>query len=243
MAIKGMNMLIRIGADLSGLIGGFKKAGNTTSNFAKQASDALRQVTLSDANLKKAMAQGGKNSYIVSLTDQIRELEQEQKALKNAGFSWGFEGFEQNEALLRNLKNELNDYIKSLRETEEETEDVVEDTKKLGNTSRANVESFAKSIKRLGIVALGLRFVRSIFGELRSIVLQYISENEAYWNEPYRGMSPSNLPTQDEFNEVFDVTFYSVVVRIEVEIVTINPIRFRCCPSHQVILLTLIAPC
>lgn len=31
-----------------------------------------------------------------------------------------------------------------------------------------------------------------------------ISENEAYWNEPYRGMAPTNLPTQDEFNEVFE---------------------------------------
>lgn len=173
------NMIVRVGADMSGLIGEFKKSGRTTENFAKQASDALRQVTLSEANLKKAMAQGGKNTYIVSLTDQIRELEQEQKALQSAGFSWGFEGFEQNETLLRNLKNELNQYIKSLRDAEEETEDVVEETKDLGKASRTSIESFAQSIKRLGIVALSLRFMRSIFGELGSIVRQYISENEA----------------------------------------------------------------
>ena len=250
------NMMVRVGADMSGLIGEFKRSGKATGNFAKQASDALREVALSDANLKKSMAQGGKNSYIVSLTDQIRELEQEQKALQAAGFSWGyegfennaallkelkseldmykksldsaeiserahrqaleekmlaagsderivsltasikalteeqrqlkamgfswgFEGFEQNEALLRKLKNELNEYIESLRETEEETEDVVKDTKHLGNASKNNIESFAKAIKRLGIVSLGLRFVRSTFGELGSIVRQYISENEA----------------------------------------------------------------
>lgn len=35
-----------------------------------------------------------------------------------------------------------------------------------------------KSIKRIGIVALGLKLVKSIFGELRSIVSNYISSNE-----------------------------------------------------------------
>ena len=100
MAIKGSNMIVRVGADMSGLIGEFKKSGRATENFAKQASDALRQATLSEANLKKAMAQGGKNSYIVNLTDQIRELEQEQKALKAAGFGWGYEGFENNDRSL-----------------------------------------------------------------------------------------------------------------------------------------------
>ncbi|MDE6752778.1 MAG: hypothetical protein K2J59_08425 [Eubacterium sp.] len=35
-----------------------------------------------------------------------------------------------------------------------------------------------KSIRRIGIVALGLKLVKSIFGELRSIVSNYISSNE-----------------------------------------------------------------
>ncbi len=35
-----------------------------------------------------------------------------------------------------------------------------------------------KSIKRIGIVALGLKLVKSIFGELKSIVSNYISSNE-----------------------------------------------------------------
>ena len=197
------NMIVRVGADISGLIGEFKKSGKATENFANQASNALRQATLSEANLKKAMAQGGKNSYIVNLTDQIRELEQEQKALKAAGFGWGYEGFEQNEALLRNLKSELNDYIKSVREAGNETDEMEEEVEELGSTSRRSggwlqniknffsgmkthsfsakngVESLLRSIRRLGVVSLGLRFVRSIFGELGSVVRQYISENDA----------------------------------------------------------------
>lgn len=197
------NMMVRVGADLSGLIGGFKKAGGATNSFAKQASDALRSTTLSHENLTKAMAQGDKNSYIVSLTDQIRELEQEQKAMKAAGFSWGYEGFEQNEALLRSLKSELNDYIKSVRQAGSETDDMEEEVEDLGTATRKSrgwlqnvknffsgmrnhshgakngVEGLLKSIRRLGIVSLGLRFVRSIFGELGSIVHQYVSENEA----------------------------------------------------------------
>ena len=180
------NMIVRVGADLSGLIGGFTKAGAATGNFAKQASDALKSATLSHASLAKAMAQGDKNTYIVSLTDQIRELEQEQKALKAAGFSWGFEGFEQNEVLLRSLKSELNDYIKSIQKADDETEDLGDSTKDTFSTVKTKatgatngVEGLLKSIKRLGVVSLSLRFVRSIFGELGSIVRQYISENEA----------------------------------------------------------------
>jgi hypothetical protein len=136
MAIKGSNMIVRVGADMSGLIGEFKKSGRATETFAKQASDALRQATLSEANLKKAMAQGGKNSYIVNLTDQIRELEQEQKALKTAGFGWGYEGFENNEILLESLKNELNDYVKSVREAGKETDKTGTEIKKLGSASQ-----------------------------------------------------------------------------------------------------------
>lgn len=180
------NMMVRVGADLSGLIGGFKKAGGATSSFAKQASDALRGTTLSHVNLTKAMAQGDKNTYIVSLTDQIRELEQEQKALKAAGFSWGYEGFEKNEALLRSLKNELNDYIKSVQMADGEaekfeasTKDAFSSVKTKAGGATNGVEGLLKSIKRLGVVSLSLRFVRSIFGELGSIVRQYISENEA----------------------------------------------------------------
>lgn len=203
MAIKGSNMIVRVGADMSGLIGEFKKSGRATENFAKQASDALRQATLSEANLKKAMAQGGKNSYIVNLTDQIRELEQEQKALKAAGFGWGYEGFENNEILLESLKNELNDYVRSVRDAGKETEDTGAKIKKLGSASQQSnagikstekalsgvksnaknahigVDGLLRSIRRLGVVSLGLRFVRSLFGELGSIVRQYVSENSA----------------------------------------------------------------
>lgn len=197
------NMIVRVGADLSGLVSGFKKGSSATGSFAKQAEQALKNSTLSLGNLKKAMAQGGKNAAIVSLTDQIRELEAEQKALKEAGFSWGYEGFEGNEALLRDLKGQLNDYIKSLDDTGESTEEVTRKTGKLGAATRtalgwlkdtaakvlgfgkqsksstAGIEGLVRSIRRIGLVSVGLRLVKSIFGELQSVVTQYVSQNAA----------------------------------------------------------------
>lgn len=197
------NMIVRVGADLSGLISGFGKASGATGSFAKQTEKAMKNSSLSLGNLKKAMAQGGKNAAIVSLTDQIRELEAEQKALKAAGFSWGYEGFEGNEALLRDLKSQLNDYIRSLDETGDETEETTRKTRRLGAVARsalgwmknaasnvlgfgknaksstAGLESLVRSIRRIGLVSVGLRLVKSIFGELQSVVTQYISQNAA----------------------------------------------------------------
>lgn len=197
------NMIVRVGADISGLVSGFNKSGKSMDSFTKQASNALRSVTLNQANLKKAMAQGGKNAAIVSLVDQIRELEEEQKALKAAGFSWGYEGFEQNEALLRSLKAELNDYIRTQERAGEAAEETARKTSRIGTAAAAaggwlkkagawimnlgarsksssgNMEGLVRSIRRIGIVSVGLRLTRAVFGELGSVVRQYISENAA----------------------------------------------------------------
>lgn len=197
------NMIVRVGADLSSLVSGFKKGSGATESFAKQTEKALKNSTLSMGNLKKAMAQGGKNAAIVSLIDQIRELEAEQKALKEAGFSWGYEGFEGNEMLLRDLKSQLNDYIRSLEDTGDSTEEVTQKTGRLGAAARSawgwikqtvsrtmtlgkeskgstvGVESLIKSLRRIGLVAVGVRLVKSIFGELQSVVNQYVSQNAA----------------------------------------------------------------
>lgn len=196
------NMIVRVGADLSGLIGGFQKGGKSMDSFKKQASEALRSATLTQANLTKAMAQGGKNSAIVNLVDQIRELEAEQKQLQKLGFGWGYEGYEGNAALLRSLKQELNEYVKAQEEAAEATEETGEKTSQLGaafrsaggwikqvgsnlfnvekrsKASKSSVEGLLRSIRRLGIVSLGLRFVRAVFGELGTVVRQYIAENE-----------------------------------------------------------------
>lgn len=197
------NMIVRVGADLSGLTSGFKKGAGATGSFAKQTRNALRESTLSLSNLKKAMASGNKNTAIVSLTDQIRELEAQQKAAKDAGFSWGYEVFENNETLLRDLKSQLNDYIKSLNETGSATEAVSkknEDLKsssgsvwkglkkiashilgfgKSAKSSSHGVEGLIRSIRRIGFVSVGLSLVKSLFGEMQSIVSQYVSQNEA----------------------------------------------------------------
>lgn len=197
------NMIVRVGADMSGLISGFNKSGKAVNSFKSQTTQALRDSTLSLSNLKKAMASGGKNDAIVSLTDQIRELGAEQKALKAAGFSWGYEGFEGNEKLLRSLKSQLQDYIDELENTGETTEETTKKTSRLGQAARSafswlkqagakvfgfgkqasgstsGVEKLLRSIRRIGIVSVGLRLTKSLFGELQSIVSQYVTQNTA----------------------------------------------------------------
>lgn len=196
------NMIVRVGADLSGLIGGFKKGGKSMDSFKSQASAALRSATLTQQNLTKAMAQGGKNTAIVNLVDQIRELEAEQKELQKLGFGWGYEGYEGNAALLRSLKAELDEYVRAQERAEDATEETAHEAGKMGARMKAagswvkqaasqllgigksakasgpGVEGLLRSIRRLGVVSLSLRFMRSIFGELGTIVRQYISENE-----------------------------------------------------------------
>lgn len=105
------NLMVRVGADLSGMVNGFNKGANAGASFSKKTKKAMMESAASMNQLKNAMAQGGKNAGIVSLTDRIRELEAEQKALSELGFSWGYEGFEGNVTLLRELKGELQAYV------------------------------------------------------------------------------------------------------------------------------------
>lgn len=46
------------------------------------------------------------------------------------------------------------------------------------NNTNKSLLNVAKSIRRIGIVSLGLRVTKSIFGQLRSVVSQYLSKNE-----------------------------------------------------------------
>lgn len=108
------NMIVRLGADLSGFSAGMSKAGNEAGNFAKRTKQAMKESAASMSQLKNAMAQGGQNKEIISLTDRIKEIEAEQKAYQSMGFSWGYEGFEGNEALLKGLKAQLQEYINAL---------------------------------------------------------------------------------------------------------------------------------
>lgn len=199
------NLMVRVGADLSGLVSGFNKASKAPESFKKRTEKAMQDSVLSVGNLKKAMAQGGKNSGIVSLVDQIRELEAEQKAFKDAGFSWGYEGFEQNERLLKSLKSELKEYTDGLelsgKKAEESLEDASTAARKLGTNSKSafsgvkkvvswisnlgkgaksssdGVDKLIRTVKRFGLVAVGIRLTKALFGELRGIVSRYVSEN------------------------------------------------------------------
>lgn len=284
------NLMVRVGADLSGLVSGFTKGSKAMGGFGKKAKQEAQASAAALGNLKKAMAQGGTNKEIVSLVDKIAEVESGLKAAKAAGFGWGHEAFENDVLLLRDLKTQLNEYVAKFNEdpagpkewvaqlreigvqsqqldifvqklqasvdasqplgaqlnaaktalkemesaglgagdaawddmyrtvsrlTEEvksykstlsgaggATDKVRKKTSQVGSAARSassgvrglgarfqgigskakasvsGVEKLLRSIRRIGIVSLGLRFVKSIFGELGSVVSEYISENE-----------------------------------------------------------------
>lgn len=47
------------------------------------------------------------------------------------------------------------------------------------NTANKSLLNTVKSIRRIGIASLGLKICKSVFGELRSIITDYLSQNEA----------------------------------------------------------------
>lgn len=105
------NLIVRVGADLSGLVSGFAKGGGSVESFASRTKKATKESAAALGQLKNAMAQGGKNAGIVSLTDQIHELEDGLRAAGAAGFGWGYETFENDVRTLQGLKAQLNEYV------------------------------------------------------------------------------------------------------------------------------------
>lgn len=253
------NIMVRVGADLSRFNSNFAKAAGATGNFGKQTKAAMKEVFDAMRGLKMATIEDGEsNAGIVSLTDKIRALKEEQAALQAMGFSWGFTRFEENEAQLRSLTEQLENYKDSVMDTPvselaQDLRDAVDSAKGLGfklqvaqvalkklefrglgagnsdwddmylrvnrlknavkeykesltdagnktgsfgqwlkNTaahfvdfskqsrkSSSGVEGLVRSIRRIGLVSVGLRLVKGMFGGLRSVVNQYVSENAA----------------------------------------------------------------
>lgn len=129
------NLMVRVGADLSGFVAGMSKSAGATKNFKNKTAEAMKQGAANMSSLKNAMAQGANNAGIVKLTDQIRALEAEQKALKDAGFTWGFEGYESNHMLLNSLKSDLQEYIDTLNQEPEGPKQWVQQFREMGERS------------------------------------------------------------------------------------------------------------
>lgn len=61
---------------------------------------------------------------------------------------------------------------------------------KSASSSNTSLDKMARSIRNIGIVAVGMRVFRGIFGELRGIISNYISQNDAL------SASVANVKTQ-----------------------------------------------
>lgn len=216
------NMIVRVGADMSGLSSGFKKGGAATKSFAKMAAAEIRTLASEVSKMENVYATISKATERMNLgtpvSKQIAALEKDkaklmveaEKAAASVAHWSDIEPlgaqFKTDEAT-RELE-ELDVQIRNVTERIKELQDVADLGKELGlsdvssktladlrksisdarmkmtqlasatSKPNLNIEKLLKSFRRLGIAALGLRFVRSIFGELGSIVRQYISENE-----------------------------------------------------------------
>lgn len=198
------NTIIRIGADATGANKTVESVGKGFGNLGKQARAAAKEASTSIDSIRMAMSSGGQNERIVGIAQQMRELQAEIKAAEAAGFGYGYEVYENDVALLRELKAEYQVYVSSVNSQPPEPDNeplrekrtllqrivgyagnlggVASRVASIGSSARKSnpdLRSVVNSIRRIGIVSLGLRLTGSIFGRLRSIVSSYINENEA----------------------------------------------------------------
>ena len=155
MAVRA-NIMTRIGADTSGLVSGFKRAGNAGKSFADRTKAAAKSAAGSMEQVAAAMQKSPKNDGVVKLVDQIRQLEAEQKSYESAGFSWGYEGFELNAQLLKSLKSQLEEYKASLSDSPPGLGDMVEQFRqleaqqaKLQTADGTGTEAYAETARQL----------------------------------------------------------------------------------------------
>lgn len=251
------NLMVRVGANLSGLVSGFSKAGEATGNFAKKASKDISTLKGSLAQMKGTYASITEATADMDLTksvskqikDATKEFDSLQKSaadleekisfwsdIEPAGMQYKTQSLKealaevdaQTDAVYANLTrleniqslgesvgikdvthsslNKLQLEIASvedeLRQAEDAADDTSSATRKLGTSantagnkvkgaanwisslrkhsksSSMSVSDLARSLKRVGVVAAGIKLVSSVMGEFRSIVTSYISQNE-----------------------------------------------------------------
>jgi len=233
------NMIVRVGADLSGLVSGFKKGSGATGNFAKRAAkdvsslkeklshmeSSYQSITKATANVNLsqpiskqiASAQKEYDSLQKTATDlekqinwwgsvepvglqfktddlrselnavdlKVENLVQTIKQLEdidNLGRKLGMS--EVSSKSLNKLQADIVSVRSNLRAAEKEAKETGQSLNMLGAlkgiaSSASKLEKLAGSIKRIGVLSLGLRLTKALFGELQSVVNQYVSENSA----------------------------------------------------------------
>ncbi|MCD8381551.1 MAG: hypothetical protein LUC30_01330 [Clostridiales bacterium] len=108
-----------------------------------------------------------------SLGQQIRKLGAQASGSGLSGFSSVLSGLGDR---VRNLGSIALDAAKSgLANLWDKIKSIGSSSK----SSRSGLEGMVKSIRNIGVVSLGLNVAKSLFGQLRSIVSSYVSENEA----------------------------------------------------------------
>lgn len=147
-------------------IGALKQSEMDLEAKEKSLTSAMANTAIKIDNLKSKAAQGAENLNAMSsrLKSVSRETSKSGKLFgkfKDAVGTAGKGVISFGKSALSFLKNRLTHTGQSAT----------------GLSSK--LLNVTKSIRRIGIVALGLKVVKSVFGELRSIVSKYISENDS----------------------------------------------------------------
>lgn len=251
------NLMVRVGADLSGLVSGFNKAGGATGNFKQKASKDIASLKNSLSQMKGAYTSISEAAKDIDLTKsvskQITEANKELGALEKtaaelenkiafwreiepAGMQYQTQALKESLAevdaqtdslyyklqRLENVKSlgdsvgidnvtysNLNKLQMNIASTEDEirrmegaAESASDATKNLGNSAKTagskvkaasgrigdlrrnskasalSVSDLTRSLRRVGVVAVGIKLAGAVLGEFRSLVTGYISQNE-----------------------------------------------------------------
>ena len=251
------NLMVRVGADLSGLVSGFKQAGGATGNFKQKAAKDIAYLKSSLTEMKGAytsFSEAAKDIDLTkSVTKQIAEatkelgtLEKTAADLENkiafwseiepAGMQYQTQALKESLAAvdaqadslyyklqrLETIKSDaefvgidnltyssLNKLQMDIASTEDEirrmegaAEDAADETRNLGNSAKSagskvktasgwigglrknakssalSVSDLTRSLRRVGVVAVGVKLAGAVLGEFRSLVTGYISQNE-----------------------------------------------------------------
>lgn len=168
------NMLVRIGADASGFNGSMEAVKARIKGVGTQASEAAKETGGSMGSVKAAIEKGFDNKHIIQVNDQIKLLKANIKSYERQGFGIGYAAYDKDYQKLQELQQELKEYKRSLGTAPKEVAKVEAAVK----SSDAGVANLLSSIRRVGIVSIGLNVARSAFSSLKSMLSGCINESE-----------------------------------------------------------------
>lgn len=168
------NMLVRIGADASGFNGSMEAVKARIKGVGTQASEAAKETGGSMGSVKAAIEKGFDNKHIIQVNDQIKLLKANIKSYERQGFGIGYAAYDKDYQKLQELQQELKEYKRSLGTAPKEVAKVEAAVK----SSDAGVANLLSSIRRVGIVSIGLNVARSAFSSLKSMLSGCIDESE-----------------------------------------------------------------